>query len=180
MIVKEALKWLGKEFRPNERAQCMYWVCEVLKNIGMKEGEERWSYTGWCPDAAGEISPGVLDESRAWGTAIYSIENLIPGDIILFDRTYRDATLTHVGIYIGEGNFIHRSTSSRPISIANINAEYWRSRFNHARRFNANESNIIKKKIVDIWINMGKNNAEIKFANGEKHKIKHLTMRITL
>ena len=50
-----------------------------------------------------------------------------PGDLIFFTKTYSAATpVTHVGIYVGNGQMIH---CGDPISYANINSNYWTSHF---------------------------------------------------
>lgn len=50
-----------------------------------------------------------------------------PGDLIFFTKTYSAATpVTHVGIYVGNGQMIH---CGDPISYANINSSYWTSHF---------------------------------------------------
>jgi len=58
-----------------------------------------------------------------------STENVQPGDLIFFWHTY-DAPnpngVTHVGIYIGNGQMIH---CGNPISYANVNSSYWQSHF---------------------------------------------------
>jgi len=52
--------------------------------------------------------------------------NLQPGDLLFFRIDRRN---NHVGIYIGEGKFIHASTSNRRASIASMNLPYWKKRF---------------------------------------------------
>lgn len=52
------------------------------------------------------------------------------GDLLFFKTGEK---LGHVGIYLGESNFIHASTS-RGVTISNINNSYWRRHFWKARR----------------------------------------------
>ena len=58
-----------------------------------------------------------------------SMANAQPGDLIFFWHTY-DAPnpngVTHVGIYVGNGQMIH---CGNPISYANINSNYWQQHF---------------------------------------------------
>ena len=58
-----------------------------------------------------------------------SMANAQPGDLIFFWHTY-DAPnpngVTHVGIYVGNGQMIH---CGDPISYANINSNYWQSHY---------------------------------------------------
>ena len=60
------------------------------------------------------------------------INQLQPGDLVFFD-TLRSA-FSHVGIYVGEGKFIHAPSSGGGIHVVNMEEEYWAKRFNGARR----------------------------------------------
>lgn len=55
---------------------------------------------------------------------------LRPGDLVLFRA---GSTGRHVGIYIGNDNFVHASTSSG-VMISNLNDSYWKNRYRDARR----------------------------------------------
>ena len=55
-----------------------------------------------------------------------------PGDLVFF-RTGRQP-VSHVGIYIGGGRFIHASTSARQVRIDALNDDYFRNRYVTARR----------------------------------------------
>jgi len=59
-------------------------------------------------------------------------DELMPGDLVFFNTMSQDNS--HVGIYLGEGRFIHSPSTGKSISIANINATYWQKRYNGARR----------------------------------------------
>lgn len=60
------------------------------------------------------------------------IEQLQPGDLVFFN-TLKTA-FSHVGIYIGEGRFIHAPSSGGTVLVQNMNDSYWTKRFNGARR----------------------------------------------
>lgn len=58
---------------------------------------------------------------------------LKPGDLVFFERTYNvDAPVSHVGIYVGNDQFIHSGNSG--VAIASLNSEYYASRYVTARR----------------------------------------------
>ena len=52
------------------------------------------------------------------------------GDLVFFKTSRR---VRHVGIYIGQGNFIHASTS-RGVMRSNLGSSYWQKRFWKAKR----------------------------------------------
>ncbi|NLY46159.1 MAG: hypothetical protein GX053_09260 [Tissierella sp.] len=54
------------------------------------------------------------------------------GDLIIFKNTYRSGP-SHTGIYIGNGQFIHASTS-RGVRIDHVDDNYWGGRFHSGRR----------------------------------------------
>jgi|HigsolmetaAR203D_1030402.scaffolds.fasta_scaffold00786_8 cell wall-associated NlpC family hydrolase len=58
--------------------------------------------------------------------------NLQAGDLVFFD-TNGDGTINHVGIYIGNGEFIHSSPSNK-VGINNLNTGYWKNHYVTARR----------------------------------------------
>ncbi len=71
-----------------------------------------------------------LDQSRA-GESI-GRSSVEPGDLVFF-HTGRQ-TVSHVGIYIGKGQFIHASTSARRVRIDEMDNDYFKPRFVTARR----------------------------------------------
>jgi cell wall-associated NlpC family hydrolase len=61
-----------------------------------------------------------------------SKSNLKPGDLVFFD-TNNDGVINHVGIYIGNGQFIHSSPANK-VGIATVSTGYWSDRYETARR----------------------------------------------
>lgn len=62
-------------------------------------------------------------------------KDLQPGDLVFFNTLRR--TFSHVGIYIGEGKFIHSPRSGGEVRIEDMRERYWANRFNGARRVNS-------------------------------------------
>lgn len=74
--------------------------------------------------ASGQLSNGVK----------VSRDQLRPGDLIFFDNGQVSTPVSHVGIYIGGGNFIHASTNSYVVEINTLNGSYYSRIYAGARR----------------------------------------------
>jgi hypothetical protein len=59
-------------------------------------------------------------------------KDLQPGDLVFFDTLRR--TFSHVGIYLGDGKFIHSPRTGQSVRIEDINVSYWSRHFTGARR----------------------------------------------
>lgn len=59
--------------------------------------------------------------------------SLAPGDLVFFQNTYKWG-LSHVGIYIGDGQFVHAGSERTGVTISNMWDSYWGSRYYTARR----------------------------------------------
>ena len=69
----------------------------------------------------------------AQGTPVAK-SNLQPGDVVFFQNTYK-AGLSHVGIYVGNGQFIHAPSSGKVVSYSNLNTTYYIEHYYGAVRF---------------------------------------------
>ena len=67
------------------------------------------------------------------GTAVTKAQ-LQPGDLVFFNSGNSSKLATHVGIYLGNGQFVHASTPSTGVIISDINSSYYSSTFVGARR----------------------------------------------
>lgn len=59
-------------------------------------------------------------------------EALEVGDLVFFNT--RGRRYSHVGIYIGEGRFVHAPARRGRVRVEEVDAAYWHTRFNGARR----------------------------------------------
>ena len=83
-------------------------------------------------ESAGISLPRSAREMSREGEEI-ARDALRPGDLVFFDTL--DRPYSHVGIYAGEGRFVHASSRrARAVTISRMDASYWASRFNGARR----------------------------------------------
>ena len=78
---------------------------------------------------AGVKLPRTAGEMYNVGTKVTSYQ---PGDLLFF-ATNGGKKVTHVAIYIGNGQMIHSATS-KGVSIASINNSYWKPKFIGAKR----------------------------------------------
>ncbi len=67
---------------------------------------------------------------------IKTIEELQPGDCVYFNTNEKDSDLCdHAGIYIGDGEFIHASSSGMKVQTNNFNTDkFYRTHFSWGRR----------------------------------------------
>ena len=71
-------------------------------------------------------------EQQAAATQDIDKSELRPGDLVFFNTLKR--TFSHVGIYVGEGRFIHSPKPGAQVRVESMTNNYWTSRFDGARR----------------------------------------------
>ncbi|WP_299454971.1 C40 family peptidase [uncultured Pigmentiphaga sp.] len=60
------------------------------------------------------------------------LSELQPGDLVFYNTLRRK--FSHVGIYLGEGRFVHSPASGGVVRVERMDIAYWKKRFNGARR----------------------------------------------
>lgn len=120
-LITEAEKYLGYPYvwggsSPQTSFDCSGFVCWVFKNSG------------------------VYPLGRTTAQGIFDLctpvrpSDAKPGDIIFFTGTYNSGCpVSHVGIYVGNGMFIH---CGNPIQYASVNSNYWTQHFYAYGRLN--------------------------------------------
>ncbi|KAI5914344.1 C40 family peptidase [Thauera sp. 2A1] len=117
-LVDQAMSYLGIRYRfggtsPETGLDCSGLVLNVFRNaIGLD-----------LPRTAAEMSRVGENISR---------QELKPGDLVFFNTMRR--AFSHVGIYLGDGQFVHAPSSGGKVRIENLGNSYWAARFNGARR----------------------------------------------
>ena len=94
----------------------------------------------------GLVLPRRADQQAA---ATQSIDkaDLKPGDLVFFNTLRR--TFSHVGIYVGEGRFIHSPKPGAQVRVENMKIDYWASRFDGARRVQAATAERLGDRLSD-------------------------------
>jgi cell wall-associated NlpC family hydrolase len=72
------------------------------------------------------------EQAQQAGLAPVARTELQPGDLVFFNTLKR--TFSHVGIYIGDGKFIHSPRTGQQVRIESMQESYWARRFDGARR----------------------------------------------
>ncbi len=84
----------------------------------------------------------TLNRTAAWQASngiVVAREDLQPGDLVIFSNTSGYRFGTHIGLYLGNGKIIH-SGSSKGVTIADLDSNYFDSHFECARRVILTES----------------------------------------
>ena len=88
--------------------------------------------TYWCHKQIGISIPRTsLEQSRS-GKSV-SKSDLQVGDLVFFKTT--SAPVGHVGMYVGNGQFIHAPNKSKPVKYDSLSSSYYSSRYVNARRY---------------------------------------------
>ncbi|MDY3372814.1 MAG: SH3 domain-containing protein [Terrisporobacter othiniensis] len=85
-------------------------------------------------NAAGVTLPRVSSDQSRYGTTV-SKSNLKAGDLVFFDTSgSNNGAVSHVGIYVGNGEMIHASSSKEKIVQVSIETSYWNNAYVRAKR----------------------------------------------
>lgn len=117
-LVVEGLGYLGIPYRfggtsPETGLDCSGLVQQVFRN------------------ALGLDMPRTAAEMAKVGDRIKK-DDLQPGDLVFFNTMRR--TFSHVGIYIGDNQFLHAPSTGGKVRVDDLTDSYWLRRFTGARR----------------------------------------------
>lgn len=87
-------------------------------------------FTSYVFSRLGIYIPRMADEQFYAGRQVSELQ---PGDLVFF-TTYEPGP-SHVGIYVGNGQFIHASSGAGQVTVTSLSNEYYSSRYLGARRF---------------------------------------------
>jgi cell wall-associated NlpC family hydrolase len=82
--------------------------------------------------AWGLLLPAGTEALSKVGRPVAKVKELAPGDLVFYNT--RNRPNSHVGIYLGEGRFVHAPRSGAQVRIESLDTPYWRTRFTGGRR----------------------------------------------
>ena len=117
-VLQRALALLGTPYRwggttPDNGFDCSGLVGYVFRN------------------ALGIELPRVSREMARSGELISDRAKLNEGDLVFFGRRGR---VDHVGIYLGEGRFVHAPSTGKDVMVSSLETGYWSGKYLQARR----------------------------------------------
>ena len=81
--------------------------------------------------ALGMDLPRVSQDQAKTGELVSDRAALVAGDLVFFGRRGR---VDHVGIYVGEGRFLHAPSTGKDVRVDSMASGYWSNKFMQARR----------------------------------------------
>lgn len=117
-LINQGMSYLGIRYRfggssPETGLDCSGLVQNVFRN------------------AIGLDLPRTAREMASLGDKI-GRQELKPGDLVFFNTMRR--AFSHVGIYVGDGQFLHAPSRGGGVRVEDMSSSYWAKRFNGARR----------------------------------------------
>ena len=91
-------------------------------------------FTQWCYKKIGINIPRVSRGQGKAGKAV-SKGSLQPGDLVFFSSKGANGTIDHVGMFIGNGEFIHSPHTGDVVKISKLSGSYYTKNYVTARRY---------------------------------------------
>ncbi|QNP42190.1 C40 family peptidase [Lysobacter terrestris] len=123
-VLQKALALLGTPYRwggtdPSKGLDCSGLVGYVFRS------------------ALGIELPRVSRDMAKNGEPVTDRAKLMAGDLVFFGLKGR---VDHVGIYVGDGRFVHAPRRGKDVTVSSLDNSYWSGRFVQARRVALNGS----------------------------------------
>src|SRR5690606_23153054 len=80
--------------------------------------------------------PRISRDQARTGEQVADRAAMAAGDLVFFGRRGR---VDHVGIYIGEGKFVHAPSRGKDVMVSSLDEGYWGNKFMQARRLRSEE-----------------------------------------
>lgn len=114
-----ALQTIGVKYRLGGRSPATGFDCSGLITHVF---EQAW----------GILLPAGTAALSKVGMPVMKLKELEPGDLVFYNT--RNRPYSHVGIYLGDGRFLHAPRPGAHVRVENLFTPYWRQRFDGARR----------------------------------------------
>jgi len=85
-------------------------------------------------EIAGMDLPRTARAQRKQGHTV-ARPQLQPGDLVFFTTRGRSKAVSHVGIYIGQNEFVHAPSRGASVRVDRLDSPYWGKRYAGARRY---------------------------------------------
>jgi cell wall-associated NlpC family hydrolase len=122
-LVVNALSFIGVKYRRGGNVPATGFDCSGLVRYVFH-------------DAWGLDLPRRAEEISHIGARVGK-DQLQPGDLVFYNTLRK--TVSHVGIYLGDGQFIHAPSRGALVRVEDMNQPYWTKRFSGARRVSQND-----------------------------------------
>lgn len=109
----------------------------LIGGVDPQYGLDGSGFTQYVFDQHDVELPRTAADQRSCGTDVARRDDLRLGDLVFFDtldELLQRGQPIHVGIYIGDGAFLHVSSSRRRVQGASLGTDYWTPRYLGARR----------------------------------------------
>ena len=123
---------------PSDRSEALLIALMALGvdyRFGGKSGATGFDCSGLVvyvyEEAYGIRLPRTVIAQSETGFAV-GTQDLEPGDVVFYDTLGRP--YSHVGIYLGDGKFVHAPKTGSTVRVESLRSTYWTKRFNGARR----------------------------------------------
>jgi len=83
-------------------------------------------------DVAGIVLPRTAEEISEIGAPEIDHDRLESGDLVFFHHQTR--SISHVGIYVGEGRFVHAPNEGGTVRLDRLDDAYWHAHYSGAKR----------------------------------------------
>lgn len=115
---RQAVRMVGKPYRFGGASPARGFDCSGLVQYSYRQ--------------AGVRLPRSTEEQLRASSPI-PVSKLRRGDLLFFDQDGKDKS--HVGIYLGNGRFVHAPSSGKRVRTDRLDSPYWKRHLSEARRF---------------------------------------------
>lgn len=130
LVIKESTYTKSSGYNPYSKKAQVTTIAKQYKGVPYRfggttsKGFDCSGYVGFVYNKVGTKLPRTAE-------SMYNVSSIIkkpvPGDLVFFKNTYKKG-ISHVGIFVGDNNFIS-ATSSKGVAIVSLSNSYWKGKF---------------------------------------------------